>query len=565
MNIVEFALKLKDLASVPLQKFGTTAGLTFNKTKQLTENLSTHNKVLGRSYEEIQKQIRQVEKTIRTSTIPSQIATARRELEALQRQAKAHPGNVQGGLPGKKGGGMAGMAGIGMMKSVGIGLALGAVAGVGMLANKAVDFASAGKVEYAKQAEAEAKLGAVMRNTMNARFEDFQSVLSLSEVQQKQGVVGTDVQIAGSQELATCLTKSASLRELLPTMNDMLAQQYGLNASQEQAINIGSMLGKVMDGQVGALSRYGYKFDKTQEKILKFGTESQRVATLVEVVGSAVGGVNKALAETDLGQLKRHANEVTGLQTKYGKLAVALQAAFAPLTSMAVKLGEYLLPIVESFVKPITAGIKNVVELIRNATDGTSNWGYFLQNITNLFTNHIAPTVGHILTAIGEMTAGMVDFLGKSELVKDVFDIIISSWKMNLKILLFMMEEMKRFIENVVLPPLKLADSVYRMVKGTKAPTPTTSDAEKDKMTKKTQQSLQQVLDIMANTSGNNTTAAAGAMDTITGGGQKIINIHVAKFLDYISINPISMKEGEADIEKMMLEMFSRVVTQGGR
>ncbi len=38
------------------------------------------------------------------------------------------------------------------------------------------------------------------------------------------------------------------------------------------------MLGKVMDGQTGALSRYGYSFDAIQEQILKYGTEAQRAA-----------------------------------------------------------------------------------------------------------------------------------------------------------------------------------------------------------------------------------------------------------------------------------------------
>ena len=48
----------------------------------------------------------------------------------------------------------------------------------------------------------------------------------------------------------------------------------------EQAAQIGSMLGKVMEGQTGALSRYGYKFDEAQEKILKTGTEAERAAVL---------------------------------------------------------------------------------------------------------------------------------------------------------------------------------------------------------------------------------------------------------------------------------------------
>lgn len=106
---------------------------------------------------------------------------------------------------------------------------------------------------------------------MGARSQEVDSIRDLMQAQQNLGVISTSVQSAGSQELATYLSKTESLKKLMPVMNDMLAQQYGMNASQEQAINVASMMGKVMDGQVGALSRYGYRFSEAQEKILKYG------------------------------------------------------------------------------------------------------------------------------------------------------------------------------------------------------------------------------------------------------------------------------------------------------
>lgn len=189
---------------------------------------------------------------------------------------------------------------------------------------------------YNAQIEAEAKLEKVMRNTMGAGKAELQSILQLTAAQQKLGVVGDEVQLAGAQELGTYLTKTASLKTLIPVMNDMLAQQYGLNATQEQAVTIGSMLGKVMDGQVGALSRYGYRFDEAQEKVLKFGTEEQRVATLAEVVESAVGGVNQQLALTDAGRAKQLANNWGDFKEQIGGLAQQLGSQLIPVASKAV-------------------------------------------------------------------------------------------------------------------------------------------------------------------------------------------------------------------------------------
>lgn len=169
---------------------------------------------------------------------------------------------------------------------------------------------------YAAQIEAETKLATNMRNTMNAREADIQSIKDLCSAQQELGVIGDEVQLAGAQELATYLSEKQSLEQLIPVMNDMLAQQYGLNASQENAAQIATMLGKVMDGQTGALSRYGYEFDEAQEKILKYGTESQRAAVLTEVISASVGGMNAELAKTDVGKQKQLENTLGDIKEK---------------------------------------------------------------------------------------------------------------------------------------------------------------------------------------------------------------------------------------------------------
>lgn len=175
---------------------------------------------------------------------------------------------------------------------------------------------------YQAQVQVERQLEQVMRNTMDAREEDIQSIKDFCSAQQQIGVIGDEVQLAGAQELATYLELKSSLKELIPVMNDMLAQQYGYNASQENAAQIATMLGKVMEGQTGALSRYGYKFDEAQEKILKYGTESERVATLVDVVSSSVGGMNRQLAQTPTGPMKQLDNALGDVKEQIGEFAL---------------------------------------------------------------------------------------------------------------------------------------------------------------------------------------------------------------------------------------------------
>ncbi len=231
------------------------------------------------------------------------------------------------------------------------------LAGIGkafIVANQALEFAkkAADKMrEYTDaskaDAEAQAKLAQVMRNTMGASNAEIDSIKELASVQQKLGVIGDEVQLAGAQELGTYLSKADSLKKLMPVMNDMLAQQYGLNATQEQSVQIASMMGKVMDGQVGALSRYGYKFDEAQEKLLKYGTEEQRVATLAEVISQSVGGMNEALAATPEGKVKQVSNAIGDIKERIGALVVQAQAKLIPVVETMVNIANRLINLVQ--------------------------------------------------------------------------------------------------------------------------------------------------------------------------------------------------------------------------
>lgn len=197
----------------------------------------------------------------------------------------------------------------------------------------------AGVVSAAKNAAAafnevqenNAALAQVMKNTMGATREQWRSVLDLADAQQRLGVIDAEVTKAGAVELATYLGLSDSLEKLLPVMNDMLAQQYGMAASSENAANIATMLGKVMNGQTGALSRYGYSFTAAQEAILKYGDEAQRAAVLAQVVEESVGGMNQALAQTPAGRLQQVKFALGDIQEQFGKAVMTIATAFLPL------------------------------------------------------------------------------------------------------------------------------------------------------------------------------------------------------------------------------------------
>lgn len=202
--------------------------------------------------------------------------------------------------------------------------------GVGLSVAAIVAAAKGAKDAYDEQTEASAKLAQVMRNTMGARSEEIKSIEDLIDAQERLGVVKGGVQTEAAQELGTYLTLSSSLKTLIPVMNDMVAQQYGMKASAESAVSIATMMGKVMHGQTSALSRYGYSFTAAQEAILKYGTEEQRAATLAEAVEESVGGMNAALAATPNGRLQQVSNTLGKIQETFGQAVSNIAVLFIP-------------------------------------------------------------------------------------------------------------------------------------------------------------------------------------------------------------------------------------------
>ncbi len=173
---------------------------------------------------------------------------------------------------------------------------------------------------YSVQEEAELKLTTIMRQRMNATDDEVDSIKRLASEQQKIGVIGDEVQLAGAQQVATFLKSKESIEALLPAMNDLAVQQHGLNVSSEDMANIGNMVGKVMQGQTGALRRVGISFNEAQENAMKYGSELDRAKALAEVITGNVGHMNAALAKTDAGKAKQMANSFGDWKEEIGKV-----------------------------------------------------------------------------------------------------------------------------------------------------------------------------------------------------------------------------------------------------
>ena len=173
---------------------------------------------------------------------------------------------------------------------------------------------------YQVQLVAETQLETIMRQRMSSTDAEIQSIKELCSAQQELGVIGDEVQLSGAQQMATFLKQKESLDVLIPAMNNLVAQQNGLNATTQDAVSIGNMMGKAMQGQTEVLQRVGITFDETQKQVLQYGNETERAAMLAEVITANVGNMNSELAKTDAGKQKQLENTLGDIKEQLGSM-----------------------------------------------------------------------------------------------------------------------------------------------------------------------------------------------------------------------------------------------------
>lgn len=193
------------------------------------------------------------------------------------------------------------------------------------------------------QTQAENKLIEVYRARMGASKEAAKATMDVASAIQKQGVIGDEVTLSGAQMLATYAQYPKTVDALLPAMDNLLVQQKGLNATQEDAANVAKLFGKVLTGQTGALSKAGITFDNAQQQVLKYGTEEEKAAVLAEVITQNVGEMNKAFAETDAGKIQQAKNNLGDLGETIGATILPAFADFAKSFS------DKVLPVIQKF------------------------------------------------------------------------------------------------------------------------------------------------------------------------------------------------------------------------
>ena len=280
---------------------------------------------------------------------------------------------------------------------------------------------------YQIQSAAETKLTEIYKTRMGATKGAAKETMKLASALQKEGVIGDEVTLSGAQQLATFAKYPKTVNKLLPAMGNLLAQQKGVNATSEDAVNIGNLMGKVMQGQTGALKRVGITFDENQEKILKYGTEEERAATLAEVITSNVGNMNKTMAKTPEGKIQQMKNSLGDMAEEVGRVLAPALANLAKWVSTKV------IPKLEKFfqfmnehprIKKLALVITGLAVAIGPVLIAISTFIKLWTTLKIVMSAMTGP-IGLIITAIGALVVGFIYLWNKSKAFRNFF---INMW-----------------------------------------------------------------------------------------------------------------------------------------
>ena len=230
---------------------------------------------------------------------------------------------------------------------------------------------------------ANARLSTLMMNVKGTTQAQVDEIIKYGDALELVTTIEGDATVAGASQLATFQLQSSNIKSLLPSLQNLAVGTYGVNVSQEQMIQTANLVGKVMQGQTGALSRVGVSFTEAQGEILKTGTESERTATLIEVLNQNFGGLAESMANTPEGKIIQ-------LKNAWGAVKDTVGYAVLPVITNVVTFMASKIPQAQQFLTNAINAVSVPLVWIKDnilpplVTIFQAVWNYGVSAFTNI-------------------------------------------------------------------------------------------------------------------------------------------------------------------------------------
>lgn len=558
-NSIEFVLKLKNLMGGELSKLSSTSQSTFTKMSKHVDQVTGRNKVLGTSFSELQWQISATESTIRNSTIPSQIAFARRELAALQRQSANHKGNFgDGGSSGGSGLGINGVA-IGSMLGNIYSKAISMIsAGAGTIIEQSFKKESAitGLKTFLGEAGANEAYKNIRQDASVTPF-DTASLLEVNRALISAGVGAKDAR-RDTMSLANAVAAVGGGNDILSRMAVNMQQiktvgkataidirQFGI-----AGINIYAMLAKSTGKSIDQVKEMEVTYEQLQKSLAMAASK-----------GGIYDGALAAQSQTKQGKYDT-------MKDNFMTAAADIGDAFSPIITQLLDVGVKFassigpgLQTAQPYIDGFASQFSTILDMVMGTSTATGGWADWL-NIAKDSVSRTWMFIKNIGLKLWEIVSGIVEFVKNSEILKDVFRFVGWILEKVYGIISVLMDGILWLWDNVVKPILEGVDALYKWIKGDDGKDISINATKKTIGLPKKAEST-----IFENTKQGaaNTTSGRAAGESVVGGGPKTINITVGKFFDNLQFTTLNTQESAEQMEKIMMEVLARVVYNGSK
>ncbi|WP_459926473.1 tape measure protein [Flavobacterium covae] len=562
-STVEFVVRMRDMMSEGLNRLATTSQSAFSRMNQQAQQFTGRNRILAQSYSEIQKRIQEVETTIRNSTSVSQIREARRELALLQRQANNHSSGLGSGGD-KKGIGIGGIA-LGSMVGGVATQAMGAIAGavssgVGAMIQGSMEKEQAitGLKTFLGEKGANDAYANIRKDAAVTPFD----TASLLEVNRSLISAGTNAQDArkDTMNLANAvaavgggndvLSRMAANMQQIKTVGKATAtdiKQFGM-----AGINIYEMLSKSTGKSIAQVREMDVSY-----------TDLSKALEMARAKGGIYAGALEAQGQTKAGKWSTFKDNLSKAATDIGD---AFSPVMNKLLDLAVRFSNSIAPAIQKaqpYIDMMANGVGKAVDWIMSLVNGTSKWSDWVTIVRDIF-KVVVDHAQNMLAKIWHIVQGVIEFIKKSELLKDIFRFLGWLLEKTFGIIGKMADALVWLWDKLILPFFEKVEWAYKMIKDL------WSDDEKHIKVTATKKLLlakakdEPIKDSPLITGGKlaqeNSSSGKSAGESVSGGGPKTINIYVEKYADGLNFYTMNAQETAEQIYKIVSEFLGRTL-----
>lgn len=331
-------------------------------------------------------------------------------------------------------------------------------------------------------------------------------------------------------------------------------------------INIYGMLAKSTGKSIDELKEMDITYDQLAKSM-----------AMARAPGGLYAGALEAQNATKGGRWEAMKDMTTNTLIDIGDAMSPIIIQFLDLGQKALKTVAPEILKITPYISMISDGLAVAINYVTGLAGSTGGWMDYVHIISD-----VLGTVWDVLkgasSVVFKIVGGVLDWLGKSQIIKDIFSLIGWTLEKVIKPIIGWLGDALVWIwESVLRPILDGLESAYKWVRDMVTDdNEITIEAKKtiENKVETTQPSYQANLtrfkdnSVIADTdakSKKNKESSKRAGDTISGGGPRVVNITLGKFFDTIQFTTMNNTESVAELEKMVMECFARVLFNGGK